>query len=260
MRIYAISSAVLITVGLAGVVAAQSPTDWRTAQPERPTVATHAGTVAPRVLEIETGVELDRVPDAQRTILTPTVLKYGLAPALQLSIFGSVDRESGQPTTPGDLAVGVKWRIADDAPILGDFALLPAVKFATGSVEKGTGTGTTDQSLLLISSHDLGPVAMDLNVGYTRRGGDGRTTPRNATLWTASFGGPFAGTLGWVGELYGYPGTSGPAGQAPIVAVLAGPTLEVRRWLVFDLGTIIRVHGPQPQAWYGGMVYNVGRW
>jgi hypothetical protein len=251
-----------MVAGLVGcaVASAQNASDWHTAQPERPTVATHAGTVAPRVLEIETGVELDHVADAEHTVLTPTVLKYGLAPAMQLNVFGSVDRASGEPTTPGDLAVGVKWRVANDAPVVGDFAVLPAVKFPTGSQPKGTGTGTTDASLLLISSHDLGPVAMDLNVGYTRRGGDGSQTPRNATLWTASFGGPLARTLGWVGELYGYPTTHGPEGQANIVAVLAGPTLEVRKWLVFDTGAIIPVTGPQPYAWYAGMVYNVGRW
>ena len=41
--------------------------------------------------------------------------------------------------------------------------------------------------------------------------GDGTLAPRNASVWTASFGGPARGRSGWVAELYGYPATSGPA-------------------------------------------------
>src|SRR6185312_15403736 len=124
----------------------------------------------------------------------------------------------------GDIAAALKWRVLDDAPLLGDFAIMPGVKAPTGSAARGTGTGTTDATLLLISSHDLGPVGLDVNVGYTQRTGNGRDAPTTATLWTVSLGGPFHGALGWVAECYGYPGTSGSAGQAPIVALLGGPT------------------------------------
>ena len=129
----------------------------------------------------------------------------------------------------------------------------------TGSASSGAGTGTTDVSLLVISSHALGPVAMDLNAGYTRRSGDGTAAPRAATVWTASFGGPWRGRAGWVAEIYGYPATSGPSGAASIVAVLVGPTWLVRRWLVLDGGVIVPVTGPQPRAVYAGLTYNVGR-
>lgn len=237
---------------------AQEPTDPHAVQPERPTVATHAGTVAPGWFEIETGIEHDHIAAAQNTDFTPTVLKLGLASHVQLSIFGSAVRTIAG-SGPGDLAIGAKWRLLDDAPVVGDFAILPTLKFPTGSAARGTGTGTTDGSLLLISSHDFGGVAMDLNIGYTRRGGDGTNAPTSATLWTASFGGPFASAVGWVFETYGYPGTSGPAGQAPIVAMLLGPTVLPRSWLAFDAGLIIPVAGPQPHSLYAGGVINVGR-
>jgi hypothetical protein len=100
---------------------------------------------------------------------------------------------------------------------------------------------------------------MDLNVGYTRRSGDGLAAPRSATVWTASFGGPAIGSIGWVAELYGFPATSGPAGQDAIVAVLVGPTLGLRSWLTIDGGVIVPVTGPQPHAVYFGGVWNVGR-
>jgi hypothetical protein len=236
--------------------AADSSKDPHVVQPERPTVATHAGTVAPGWFEIETGVERDRI-ESSALISTPTVLKFGLAPRVQLSLFGTVVRPPGSSVRLGDVAVGVKWRLVEDAPVLGDVAVLPALKFPTGSAE--TGTTTTDASVLLISSHDFGDVAMDLNVGFTHRSGDGSNAPTNATIWTASVDGPVGGPLGWVAECYGYPATSGRSGQPSIVALLAGPTLTVRSWLVLDAGVIVPVTGPQARALYAGAVYNVGR-
>jgi hypothetical protein len=159
----------------------------------------------------------------------------------------------------GDLTVGVKWRLADRAPVLGRFAIFPSVKFPTGSAVLGSGTGTTDAGLLLISSHTVGPVAVDLNAGYTRRSGDGLTAPRHATVWTASFGGPAIGALGWVAELYGLPRTAGPAGEDNMVAILLGPTFAVRPWFALDGGVIAPVTGPQPRALYFGGVWNIGR-
>lgn len=58
--------------------------------------------------------------------------------------------------------------------------------------------------------------------------------------------------------MYGYPGTAGPAGAAPIVAALAGPTLSLRSWLAVDGGVIVPITGPQPRAVYAGVVWNVG--
>jgi hypothetical protein len=240
------------------VAAAQKPDDPHAVQPERPTVATHAGTVAPGWIEIETGVEHDRFEPTVSQTLTPTVVKIGLVSHVQLDLFGSAVRNAAG-TGFGDAGVAVKWRVADDAPFFGDIALQPAVKFPSGSADRGTGTGTTDASLLLISSHDLGAVSMDINVGYTRRSGNGSIAPQNASLWTISFGGPAAGALGWTVECYGYPGTSGAGGSAPIVALLGGPTILVQPWLAFDAGLIVPLTGPQPHALYAGGVYNVGR-
>lgn len=237
-----------------------TPRDPHAVQPERPTVATHAGTVAPGYFEIETGIERDRYP-GKHVLTVPTVLKLGVGDHEQLSVAGTGIRglpSGGDASGIGDVTVDLKVRLLDNAPVLGDFAVLPAIKFPTGSTRNGFGTGTTDVSLLLISSHEFGPVEMDLNAGATHRSGDGRTAPTSATLWTASFGWPIAGVLGWVAELYGYPGTGGPAGSAPIVAVLTGPTFAVRPWLALDTGIITPVEGPQPHAAYAGLVWNAG--
>jgi hypothetical protein len=259
-----VTFAILAVSGFACTLAAQAAPDPRLVQPERPTVATHAGTVAPGYVEIEAGVEADRLPDGVgRQLGTPTVVKVGLARRVQLNVGSSFLRLSGGDAKArsgiGDLTAGVKWRMADAAPLLGRFAVLPFVKLPTGSADRGTGTGTTDAGLLLISSHQAYGVAVDLNAGYTRAGGDGTAVPRDATVWTASFGVPLHGPAGLAIELFGYPGTSGPAGSAPTTAFLGGPTFLLRPWLALDAGVIRRLSGPQPNAVYAGLVYNAGR-
>jgi hypothetical protein len=232
--------------------------DPHAVQPERPTVATHAGTVAPGWIEIETGGEFDRFGDGSHGAGASIVTKIGLGLRVQLSVIGSAIRLPDRNSLGiGDSAVGVKWRITDAAPVLGRFAIFPSIKFPTGSLSAGTGTDTTDASLLLISSHDLGPVALDINVGYTRRSGDGEIIPRDGAVWTASFGGPGVGEVGWVAEIFGFPRISGSADST--VSVLFGPTLAVRSWLIFDGGVIVPIAGPLPHAVYFGAVWNLGR-
>lgn len=241
----------------AGVLHAQLP-DPHAVQPERPTVATHAGTVAPGWAEIESGVEFDSPGSQWRDFSVPTVLKIGVAPRVQLGVFAPVVRPA-QHGGLGDAGFGIKWRLLDAAPLLGDFAVLPSVKFSTGDVARGTGTGTTDASLLLISSHTFRGVAMDANAGYTRRSGDGAASPRHATQWTLSFGGPARGRLGWVAECFGYPGTGGPSGAPPTASLLAGPTFLAHPWIALDAGVIRSIAGPVAKAVYAGVTYNAGR-
>jgi hypothetical protein len=254
--------AVLLLV-VAGAARAQETTDPHQVQPERPTVATHAYTVWSGWVEIEAGLEFDRHPGSARTVGTPTTLKIGLAPRVQLGIAGAWVRNTGigpAASGVGDLTVDAKWRISDRMPGLGGaFAVLPSLTLPTGSVARGTGAGVTAVGLLLVSSHTLGAVSLDVNAGYTRRSGDGTTAPRDATMWAAAAGLPVHGPVGWAVETYGYPGTGGPAGQRPIVAILTGPTLTPVRWLEVDAGLIIPLTGPQPHALYAGGTWNIGR-
>ncbi|PYP42719.1 MAG: hypothetical protein DMD43_01865 [Gemmatimonadetes bacterium] len=207
---------------------------------------------------MESGVEFDRFRDRTHALSVPTVLKFGVAHRLQLTVNLPFVAPAGTAFGSGDFAAGLKWRVVDRKGAVGRFAILPSIKIPSGSSTAGRGTGTTDASILLVSSHALGPVAMDLNAGITRRSGDGTEAPRTATVWTASFGYPVKGRLGGVGEIFGYPGTSGPAGSPQIVALLGGPTWQAREWLVFDAGVIVPVTGPQPRAVYVGLTWNAG--
>ena len=223
-------------------------------------MATHAGTVATGWLELESGIEADRLGPGARQLTTPTVLKFGLADHVQLSVMLNTVRAVAPGTYGvGDLALGVKWRLVDDAPLIGDFAILSAIKLPTGSASRGTGTGTTDASVIAISSHTLGPVSLDINVGYTKRSGDGTNAPTASSVWTVSTGFPVADKLGWSAEVFGYPGTSGPAGALPAVGFLTGPTLQVHPWFVADAGIIASVRGGQAPALYAGLTWNIGQ-
>ena len=252
---------ILVALLVAPTQAAQTePRDPHLVQPERPTVATHAGTVARGWLELEEGGEWDKDGDRQKSFFAPTNLKIGLASNAQLNIlFNVIDNRSVRNgnLTASDVTIGVKYRLVEDNHILGDFALLPAIKFPTAREGEG-GTGTTDFSLLLISSRQLGPVAMDLNAGATHRTGNGTSAPIHASIWTASFGFPITGPLGAVFEMFGYPGTSGPAGQKGSAAILVGPTFLLRKWLALDAGIISPLTGPQPHAVYTGFVWSCG--
>ncbi len=258
-RSVALAAVAVVACAFARAARAQDVRDPHAAQPERPTVATHAGTVAPGWFELETGIEADHAPGA-RQLTTPTVLKFGLAEPVQLSVYLTSVRPADPRTYGfGDAAVGVKWRVVDDAPLVGDFAVLPAVKLPTGSAARGTGTGTTDGSLLLISSHELGPLALDINVGWTRHGSSASGPATTSTLWTISTGLDIARGLGWAAEVFGYPGTGGPAAAPASVGFLTGPTYQVHPWFVADAGIIADVRGAQAPALYAGLTWNVGR-
>ena len=224
-------------------------------QPERPTVATHAGTVAPGFLEIESGIEADRNEDRSRALLVSTVLKVGLAPRAQLGVLLPVQSATGIALGAGDVAVGVKWRLTDDHPLLARFAVLPSVKLSTGGAR---GSGTTDVGLLLIDSRSLGPASIDLNAGVVRRG-VGNKESNTATFWTVAGGMPVYHDFGWQLEVFGYPGTGGGSGTPPIVGLLTGPTFAVTREFSLDAGIIAPLEGPQPRALYVGFVANLGR-
>ncbi len=251
----------LLVLAVPALASAQEARDPHAVQPERPTVATHAWTVAPSWVEIESGVERDAVANAF-VLTTPTTIKIGLAQRAQFGIaFSTLHPSTDAPGAPGfsDLTADVKWRLVDDAPVVGAFALLPSLKFPTGSQARGTGTGSLDAGLLLISSHDFGQYSLDINAGLTRHGGHGANPWQTASLWTVSLGAPFVGPTGWTAECYGFPGTGGAGGQAPIVGFLTGPTFQIRSWLAADAGLIVPVSGPQPHALYAGGVWNIGR-
>jgi hypothetical protein len=255
--------AAAMAVGLAGPARGQTPQeDPREAKPERPTVATHAHVVAPGIVELEMGIQFQHPVPGASLFLVPWLFKIGMAKHLQLDIAPGFQRSSTAGRSNGgltDAQVGIKWQLAEGAPVVGDFALQSLLKLPTGSLSRGTGTGTTDLNLLAISSHAFGPVALDINVGYARRSGDWSIVPTSSTSWTCSAGVELTDRLGWVGEVFGYPGTTGRSGAPAIVAFLTGPTLVVQKSFVIDAGVIFNISGFGGTAAYAGLTWNMGR-
>jgi hypothetical protein len=143
--------------------------------------------------------------------------------------------------------------------VIGAFAMQGTVSLPTGSPESGRGSGKAAVNLLAISSHRFGPLSLDINAGYTRLGGESEVAPRDNTVWTVSTGFPIAGRIGWVAELYGFPGTSGPNGQPPVVAALTGPTVTMTPSIALDAGATFDVSRFGGTAVYGGLTWNIGR-
>jgi hypothetical protein len=204
-------------------------------------------------------MEFDRYSDHVHGETAPLSAKIGLTRRTQLEVQTPIIHAHGLHTAAGDLLIGAKWRAVEDAPIVATFAVFPSVKLPTGSTSEDAGTGTTDLGLVLISSRELRDVSLDVNVGVIHRIGHDELVPRETRMWAISFGGPLHGLIGWGAELYGFPPTSGPAGDRSVVATLFGPTMKVRSWLVVDTGVIVPIAGPQPRALYAGGVYNIGR-
>ncbi len=256
----------LLALGVLGpgsvVFRAQSETpDPRAAMPERPTVATHAYTIAPRYVELEVGGQRYGSGGGTTHRDRPMLLKIGASSRLQFDLLAGVTRLTGSSAQVaiGDISAGMKWRVLDAAPVLGAFAVQTTIKAPSGSVEADSGTGTTDMNLILISSRQFSGVSLDLNLGFTVRTGDGSVAPTRATLWAVSSGLPVHGRLGWSAEIFGYPGTRGASGGPPIVGVLTGPTCVVRKYLVLDAGGVVGLAGAQPTALYAGLTWNIGR-
>src|SRR5438094_8159704 len=98
MRLLFVGVAMELSVGAARL-ASQSP---RAANPERPTFATHAYTVAPGYIELEQGVRVQGADDLSDATAWDYNLKIGLARGVQLAFFGTGFMRTAAGTGPGD--------------------------------------------------------------------------------------------------------------------------------------------------------------
>lgn len=239
------------------VIASAQASDPHASQPERPSVATHAHLVAPGWIEVEFGAERDSHDGHFAGTVLPAVIKMGLASRLQLTVLTGVNHVVGTDGVAfNDFGVSLKWRLADDVPGVGAIAVQPGLLMSMP--ERGV-HHEAGANVVLIASRSIHSVSVDLNAGLTCWTGDGTSVPRTESMWAIATGGSFGGPVGWGVELSGVPRTRGPAGQASTAAMLVGPTFTVRPSLVFDLGVVAPVAGPQSRAMYAGGVWNVGR-
>jgi hypothetical protein len=244
-----------LIVSLSTSSAAAQPPDPHAALPERPSVATHAHTVAPGWVEIEFGVERPREDGRFGDTGLPVSVKLGLTATAQLVIAPAISRPAAGHTSVESVGIGVKYRITDRAPVFGAIAVLPSVSLPVGNARRTDEDGV---GVLFITSRAMPTVSLDLNVGYIRRGGDGSQVPVSEALWAAAAGGPLSGRFGWVGEISGSPRTAGPAGRDAEVNLLVGVTAALTPSVVMDVAAALPLSGDGSSVIMSGVVWNVG--
>ncbi len=162
----------LLSVGLTvRPSVSQSP---RAANPERPTVATHAYAVAPGYWELEQGFRVFGVGELSESQAWDVNLKIGVRDHVQLGVFATAIGWTDGTAGVGDLGLAVKLQggIGKGAAV----AVVPSVTLPTGNVTLGLGAGRVLGSLVGVWSQDLGAVFhTDINVGPT---GLGAGTPQ----------------------------------------------------------------------------------
>ncbi|MCX7991267.1 MAG: transporter [Proteobacteria bacterium] len=103
------------------------------------------------------------------------ILSYGVFDNLDVIIsvpYQSIKTEDNTTLTESkesgvsDLSLELKWRFFEADGL--SFALKPGVSFPTGDENKGLGSGKTDYSLFLITTKEIKPVNLHLNLGYIR--------------------------------------------------------------------------------------------
>jgi hypothetical protein len=225
---------------------AQSP---RIANPERPTVATHAYAVAPGYAELEQGVRAQGDGNFRDLTSWEFNLKLGLGHQAQLGLFGTGFAHNTAGSGIGDVGVALKLREALTPRVA--VAVVPAVTLPTGNQSAGFGAGRVLGSAIGVVSADL-PWGMhvDVNAGPV---GIGRGVPQGlATVCAARGFGPWA----LAAELFEI--TAGGAGSRQ-TGVLGAVSFRFVEWAVLDAGGIAGLGTGSADHLFVGLTTNLGR-
>ncbi len=242
-------STLLVSVALSVAwrpAAAQSP---RAANPERPTVATHAYAVAPGYIEVEQGVSARGSASLAEATSWDVNVKIGIDRHVQLGIFGPCYIRHSAGHGLGDLGLSLKLRT--DLTDRVATAVVPAMTLPTGKERLGLGAGRVLAQLPVVLSVD-GPLGVhaDLNAGPL---GIGAGRPQ--WLTTASFSHPL-GALGVQAELFHI--SAGAAGQRQ-AGLLGALTVTPVQWMVIDAGGTVGLGSASPDVLFLGLTTNLGR-
>ena len=244
-RFTLLASVALVGVAASGV--AQSP---RAANPERPTVATHAYAVAPGCIEIEQGISARGASNLSQATSWDVNVKIGIAPHMQLGIFGPGYARNGAGHGVGDWGLALKLRtdVSDRVAL----AAVPAITFPTGKEQLGLGAGRVlGQLPLVVSINGPAGIHADLNAGPLGIGAGGPQW-----LTTASFGRPLRGPLSVTAELFRISGGAAGPRQAGLLGALVVTPVQ---WLVIDAGGTFGLGSGSPDVIFLGLTTNLGK-
>src|SRR6059058_441947 len=245
MRLVLVGMAMELSVGTARL-ASQSARD---ANPERPTFATHAYTVAPGFVELEQGLSARGVGSLREATAWDVNLKLGVSSHAQLALFGPLYARGPDGGGTGDLGMALKLR--NEVSNRAALAAVPSVTVPTGSTTRGLGAGRVLGGLVGVVSADLpAGVHIDVNAGPQ---GIGAGTPQ----WFTSLSG--ARGFGRVGvTLEAFQFTAGGA-AAQLAGILGGVTFRLTNWAVADVGGVAGTATATPDQVFLGLTTNLGR-
>ena len=236
----------LLVLCLAEAGAAQAPAP-RAANPERPTVATHAYAVAPGFAELEQGVAIRGVRSFDEATSWDLNLKVGLAPGWQLGVSGTAYARTPDATGVGDIGLALKGRTDVSRTVA--VAVVPSMTVPTGSA--GLSAGRTLGAVVGVLSAEVAPGwHADVNIGPT---GIGAAAPQ----WFGSAGSTWSrGRGGLTVEVFGFTaGGVGPVQSGALVALLITPA----EWVVVDAGGVWGMSLATPDQLFLGLTTNLGR-
>jgi hypothetical protein len=229
------------------LLVAQTP---RAANPERPTVATHAYTVAPGFVELEQGARAFGVDGLGEATSWDFNLKIGVRPGLQLGVFGAGYLRTASGSGVGDVGVSLKASRGVSPQVA--IAVVPAVTAPTGNAARGLGAGRALGSLVGVLSADLPKgFHFDANAGPV---GIGAGQPQWFTSVGLAHGG--IGPVGVATELFDFTGGgAGPRQRGFLAAVM----VTVAEWVVVDAGGVRGLGDGTPDQLFFGITTNLGR-
>ncbi len=229
------------------LVAQASP---HAANPERPTVATHAYTVAPGFAELEQGVRAFGASGLGQGTAWDFNLKIGLLRDVQLGLFGAGYVRTGAGAGVGDMGVSLKVRQA--ASPRATIAFVPALTLPTGDAGRGLGAGQALGSVVWVLSAEL-PAGLHFD-GNSGPVGLGAGAPQWFTSIGLAHGG--VGPVGVAVELFDF--TNGGAGRAQR-GFLGALMATVAEWVVVDAGGVRGLVAGTPDQMFVGLTTNLGR-
>lgn len=121
-----------------------------------------------------------------------TILSYGITDNVDI-VFGMPYqwfkvKEDGEVTSKedgiSDMSLEIKWRFYEKDGL--SLALKPGITLPTGDDDKGLGQGRATYSLFLITTKEIEPVVLHLNLGYVRN--ENKLDERN-DIWHVSLAG-----------------------------------------------------------------------
>ena len=221
----------------------------RDANPERPTFATHAYTVAPGFVEVEQGLSARGVSSLREATTWDVNLKLGVAPHVQAAFFGPLYARGRDGGGVGDLGMALK--LGNDVSNHAALAAVSSLTVPTGSTARGLGAGRVLGGLVAVVSADLpAGVHVDINAGPQ---GIGAGAPQ----WFTSLSGARGfGRLGVTLEAFRF--SEGGAG-ARLAGILGGVTFRIANWAVADVGGVTRTAAGTPRQVFLGLTTNLGR-